>query len=198
MYISFYNIVLIYVIYVFYLLFHLCRISRILISFFFNATFAIICCDLFKLFFLNKICDRPFLISLFQRNFCNDLLWSFFWNVFPICDDLSKLWFLFSMQLIFTMIFQDLYFITPPTFLNIKFVACPFTSSSGMFQTQGQGLGIMIIEGKHAEVGKGIFISDIQEGSAAEQVNGRTKNIFCKKIDIEKKAIFFILRFVWK
>lgn len=50
-----------------------------------------------------------------------------------------------------------------------------------MFQTQGQGLGIMIIEGKHAEVGKGIFISDIQEGSAAEQVNGRTKNIFCKK-----------------
>ncbi|KAL1449286.1 hypothetical protein WDU94_000493, partial [Cyamophila willieti] len=36
-------------------------------------------------------------------------------------------------------------------------------------QAQGQGLGIMIIEGKHAEVGKGIFISDIQEGSAAEQ-----------------------------
>lgn len=33
----------------------------------------------------------------------------------------------------------------------------------------GQGLGIMIIEGKHAEVGQGIFISDIQEGSAAEQ-----------------------------
>ncbi|KAE8746965.1 hypothetical protein FOCC_FOCC006385 [Frankliniella occidentalis] len=32
-----------------------------------------------------------------------------------------------------------------------------------------QGLGIMIIEGKHAEVGQGIFISDIQEGSAAEQ-----------------------------
>ena len=27
----------------------------------------------------------------------------------------------------------------------------------------------MIIEGKHAEVGQGIFISDIQEGSAAEQ-----------------------------
>uniref|UniRef100_A0A8D8SWY8 Patj homolog n=1 Tax=Cacopsylla melanoneura TaxID=428564 RepID=A0A8D8SWY8_9HEMI len=36
-------------------------------------------------------------------------------------------------------------------------------------KAQGQGLGIMIIEGKHAEVGKGIFISDIQEGSAAEQ-----------------------------
>lgn len=34
----------------------------------------------------------------------------------------------------------------------------------------GPGLGIMIIEGKHAEVGQGIFISDIQEGSAAEQV----------------------------
>lgn len=28
----------------------------------------------------------------------------------------------------------------------------------------------MIIEGKHAEVGQGIFISDIQEGSAAEKV----------------------------
>lgn len=128
---------------------------------FFNAIFAMICCDLF------------------------------FRNVFPICDDLSKLWFLFSMQLIFTKIFQDLYFITPPTFLNIKFVACPFTSSSGMFQTQGQGLGIMIIEGKHAEVGKGIFISDIQEGSAAEQVNGRTKNIFCKKNRHWKKSDFF-------
>ncbi|KAL1129913.1 hypothetical protein AAG570_012857 [Ranatra chinensis] len=33
----------------------------------------------------------------------------------------------------------------------------------------GQGLGIMIIEGKHAEVGQGIFISDIQDGSAAQQ-----------------------------
>ncbi|XP_011504694.1 PREDICTED: uncharacterized protein LOC105367624 [Ceratosolen solmsi marchali] len=31
------------------------------------------------------------------------------------------------------------------------------------------GLGIMIIEGKHAEVGQGIFVSDIQVGSAAEQ-----------------------------
>lgn len=29
----------------------------------------------------------------------------------------------------------------------------------------------MIIEGKHAEVGQGIFISDLQEGSAAEKVN---------------------------
>lgn len=28
----------------------------------------------------------------------------------------------------------------------------------------------MIIEGKHAEVGQGIFISDIQEGSSAEKV----------------------------
>lgn len=34
-----------------------------------------------------------------------------------------------------------------------------------------QSLGIMIIEGKHAEVGQGIFISDIQEGSAAEKVS---------------------------
>jgi hypothetical protein len=33
-----------------------------------------------------------------------------------------------------------------------------------------QSLGIMIIEGKHAEVGQGIFISDIQEGSFAEKV----------------------------
>jgi inactivation no afterpotential D protein len=32
-----------------------------------------------------------------------------------------------------------------------------------------QSLGIMIIEGKHAEVGQGIFISDIQEGSFAEK-----------------------------
>lgn len=31
------------------------------------------------------------------------------------------------------------------------------------------GLGIMIIEGKHAEVGQGIFISDIQEGSMADK-----------------------------
>ncbi|XP_058790086.1 uncharacterized protein LOC131663616 isoform X2 [Phymastichus coffea] len=31
------------------------------------------------------------------------------------------------------------------------------------------GLGIMIIEGKHAEVGQGIFVSDVQEGGAAEQ-----------------------------
>lgn len=28
----------------------------------------------------------------------------------------------------------------------------------------------MIIEGKHAEVGQGIFVSDIQEGSAADKV----------------------------
>ncbi|XP_055640092.1 inactivation-no-after-potential D protein isoform X3 [Toxorhynchites rutilus septentrionalis] len=31
------------------------------------------------------------------------------------------------------------------------------------------GLGIMIIEGKHAEVGQGIFVSDIQEGSSADK-----------------------------
>jgi len=29
----------------------------------------------------------------------------------------------------------------------------------------------MIIEGRHSEVGNGIFISDIQEGSVAEQVS---------------------------
>ncbi|XP_015791818.1 multiple PDZ domain protein isoform X2 [Tetranychus urticae] len=31
------------------------------------------------------------------------------------------------------------------------------------------GLGIMIIEGKHTELGRGVFISDIQESSPAEQ-----------------------------
>lgn len=31
------------------------------------------------------------------------------------------------------------------------------------------GLGLMIIEGRHAEAGRGIFVSDLQEGSAAEQ-----------------------------
>lgn len=40
---------------------------------------------------------------------------------------------------------------------------------SDIFQG-AQSLGIMIIEGKHAEVGQGIFISDIQEGSSAEKV----------------------------
>lgn len=33
----------------------------------------------------------------------------------------------------------------------------------------------MIIEGKHAEVGQGIFISDIQDGSVAQQV----QNFIC-------------------
>lgn len=28
----------------------------------------------------------------------------------------------------------------------------------------------MIIEGRHTEAGRGIFVSDLQEGSAAEQV----------------------------
>lgn len=42
-----------------------------------------------------------------------------------------------------------------------------------MCDRQGsQGLGIMIFEGKHAEVGQGIFISDLQAGSPAEQVSG--------------------------
>ncbi|XP_050356829.1 uncharacterized protein LOC126777719 [Nymphalis io] len=31
------------------------------------------------------------------------------------------------------------------------------------------GLGIMIIEGRHTDAGRGIFVSDLQEGSAAEQ-----------------------------
>nr|CAD7568435.1 unnamed protein product [Timema californicum] len=46
----------------------------------------------------------------------------------------------------------------------------PITQFPVTLEDEGaQGLGIMIIEGKHAEVGQGIFISDIQEGSAAEQ-----------------------------
>ncbi|KAK0166574.1 hypothetical protein PV327_004068 [Microctonus hyperodae] len=40
---------------------------------------------------------------------------------------------------------------------------------------QGQyGLGIMIVEGKHANVGQGIFASDVQEGSLAEKAIVRT------------------------
>lgn len=40
-----------------------------------------------------------------------------------------------------------------------------------LFLFQGPaGLGIMIIEGRHTEAGRGIFVSDLQEGSAAEQV----------------------------
>lgn len=43
--------------------------------------------------------------------------------------------------------------------------------SSHCHSEQGNAsLGIMIIEGKHAEVGQGIFVSDIQEGSNAEKV----------------------------
>lgn len=44
------------------------------------------------------------------------------------------------------------------------------------------GLGIMILEGKHAELGTGIFISDIQEGSPAEQVNIVITRMFPGKI----------------
>lgn len=36
-------------------------------------------------------------------------------------------------------------------------------------QKAGPSLGIMIIEGKHSEVGQGIFVSDIQEQSTAER-----------------------------
>ncbi|XP_023705166.1 multiple PDZ domain protein isoform X5 [Cryptotermes secundus] len=46
---------------------------------------------------------------------------------------------------------------------------CCLEAGPSPTQQGAQGLGIMIIEGKHAEVGQGIFISDIQEGSAAEQ-----------------------------
>lgn len=48
-------------------------------------------------------------------------------------------------------------------------------SNTVLFSPQGStGLGIMIIEGKHAEYGQGIFISDLQEGSVAAEV--RTDN----------------------
>lgn len=39
------------------------------------------------------------------------------------------------------------------------------------------GLGIMIVEGRHADVGKGIFISDVQIGSVAEEVSVKLKKI---------------------
>ena len=50
----------------------------------------------------------------------------------------------------------------------------------------------MIIEGKHAEVGQGIFVSDIQEGSNAEKVNKVKKDLAGIIVDI----IWFILRLV--
>lgn len=50
-------------------------------------------------------------------------------------------------------------------------VCCVTTLCVSHWFQGAQGLGIMIIEGKHAEVGQGIFISDIQESSAAEQVS---------------------------
>ncbi|CAH1718285.1 unnamed protein product [Chironomus riparius] len=46
------------------------------------------------------------------------------------------------------------------TFKNVRHVS---------IKKGNQSLGIMIIEGKHAEVGQGIFVSDIQEGSNAER-----------------------------
>jgi hypothetical protein len=66
------------------------------------------------------------------------------------------------------------------TFKNVRHVTIKKVSESNSVDTlnlsafcflQGnQSLGIMIIEGKHAEVGQGIFVSDIQEGSNAEKV----------------------------
>lgn len=50
----------------------------------------------------------------------------------------------------------------------VSFILCDLFFFS--LKQTSQSLGIMIIEGKHAEVGQGIFISDIQEGSAAEKV----------------------------
>ena len=39
-----------------------------------------------------------------------------------------------------------------------------------------QGLGIMIIEGSHKATGTGIFVSDIQERSAAAHVSNRRRS----------------------
>ncbi|XP_011881700.1 PREDICTED: uncharacterized protein LOC105569668 [Vollenhovia emeryi] len=58
----------------------------------------------------------------------------------------------------------------PPT---LDDVCIDFTKYKGVRDVRVKksqyGLGIMIIEGKHLAVGQGIFVSDIQEGSAAEQ-----------------------------
>ncbi|XP_039304524.1 uncharacterized protein LOC105196259 isoform X2 [Solenopsis invicta] len=58
----------------------------------------------------------------------------------------------------------------PPT---LDDVYIDFSKYKGVREVQVKksqyGLGIMIIEGKHLAVGQGIFVSDIQEGSAAEQ-----------------------------
>ncbi|XP_020285620.1 uncharacterized protein LOC109855592 isoform X2 [Pseudomyrmex gracilis] len=59
----------------------------------------------------------------------------------------------------------------PPTLDDVFKEA--FSKYKGVREVQVKksqyGLGIMIIEGKHLAVGQGIFVSDIQEGSAAEQ-----------------------------
>ena len=44
-----------------------------------------------------------------------------------------------------------------------------FNNCFALFQTT-EGLGIMIIEGAHTILGKGIFISDIQKNSLAFKV----------------------------
>lgn len=48
------------------------------------------------------------------------------------------------------------------------------------------GLGIMIVEGKHAVVGQGIFITDVQIGSVAEKV--RKKTIY-RKLHVKKQMV---------
>lgn len=49
----------------------------------------------------------------------------------------------------------------------------------------------MIIEGKHAEVGQGIFISDIQEGSAAEIVCTEMKKMYLRILNFWVENNFF-------
>lgn len=56
----------------------------------------------------------------------------------------------------------------------------------------------MIIEGKHAEVGQGIFISDIQEGSSAEKVNSypqsQTNSLYDENEKFVNKVKVFIFQ----
>lgn len=64
-----------------------------------------------------------------------------------------------------------MYHTLPNLIVHHSFSFDLFGFSYGFILKQtSSSLGIMIIEGKHAEVGQGIFISDIQEGSSAQKV----------------------------
>lgn len=57
---------------------------------------------------------------------------------------------------------------------QIEDITDPFANYKNVrtitIQKGTSNLGIMIIEGKHSELGQGIFVSDIQDGSSAEKV----------------------------